>query len=274
MAETVPPLTQVEQLSALLQKVALTAESANQKVNWESILKLLGTDEHSPGDVLNGVGEDTLKELLEFLDIWISGQNTMIPTKWEADYTDLVYCSTVEEVQAKVKECLSNGSILRIAGAQHSTPEAVFAPEGEKAIRVKLEGDLRAIEWLDKDPVNDTITLRVGAGCNLGIDPSDPNSNASNSLTRQLDARGYALPILGGMSHQTIGGYIAPALREDPSTLAAPTRFWPLSLLMDRDKCASWTRLLTRMSSTLLPYRWAFSECSLTSLSPWGKSTL
>jgi hypothetical protein len=57
MAETVPPLTQVEQLSALLQKVALTAESANQKVNWESILKLLGTDEHSPGDVLNGVVE-------------------------------------------------------------------------------------------------------------------------------------------------------------------------------------------------------------------------
>jgi D-arabinono-1,4-lactone oxidase len=209
MAEIVPPLTQVEQLSALLQKVALTAESANQKVNWESILKLLGTDEHSPGDVLNGAGEDTLKELLKFLDIWISGQNKMIPTKWEADYTDLVYCSTVEEVQAKVKECLSNGSILRIAGAQHSTPEAVFAPEGEKAIRVKLGGDLRAIEWLYKDPVNDTITLRVGAGCNLGIDPSDPKSNASNSLTRQLDARGYALPILGGMSHQTIGGYMS-----------------------------------------------------------------
>ncbi|CAM6127034.1 unnamed protein product [Calypogeia fissa] len=206
MAETVPLVRPVDQLSALLQEVALATKSSDQKVSWESILKLLVTEESE--NLLKGVDEETLKELLEFLDTWISGQKSMIPTKWEADYTDLVYCSTVEEVQAKVKECVDNGLILRTGGAQHSAPAAVFAPKGEKAVRVKLEGDLRAIEWLEQDPVNHTAKLRVGAGCNLGIDPSDPNSNESNSLTRQLDAHGYALPILGGMSHQTIGGYM------------------------------------------------------------------
>src|SRR5271154_3189028 len=122
MAETVPSESPFDRLSALLQNVALATETSEKKVSWESILKLIVTEE-SP-DLLDGVNEETLNELLEFLEKWICGQNTMIPTKWEADYTDLVYCSTVEEVQAKVKECLGNGSILRTAGAQHSAPAA------------------------------------------------------------------------------------------------------------------------------------------------------
>ena len=98
MAETVPSEPLIGRLSALLQNVALATETSEKKVSWESILKLIVTEESL--DLLDGVNEETLKELLEFLEKWISGQNTMIPTKWEADYTDLVYCSTVEEVQA------------------------------------------------------------------------------------------------------------------------------------------------------------------------------
>ncbi|KAG0052421.1 hypothetical protein BGZ83_002634 [Gryganskiella cystojenkinii] len=207
MPENVPFNELVDHLSSLLQGM-ISATTSDPKKSWKDVLELLEKAE-SPMDLLEGVGEETLKELLEFFEVWISGQNTMLPTVWEPEFTGIVACSTVADVQAQVKQCLITGSVLRVCGAQHSPPPAVFAPKGEKAIRVKLQGELRSIEWLEEDPVNGTANLRVGAGCNLGIDPLDPVSNATNSLTRVLDARGYALPILGGISHQTLGGYMS-----------------------------------------------------------------
>lgn len=52
------------------------------------------------------------------------------------------------------------------------------------------------------------LLVQAGAGVNLGINPSDPQSNAENSFNRYVDKLGYALPILGGMSHQTLGGFM------------------------------------------------------------------
>lgn len=62
--------------------------------------------------------------------------------------------------------------------------------------------------------------VRVGAGCHLGYDPFDPSgvSTLENSLLFRLDPvnrqgnrqqlTGWSLPDLGGISHQTIGGFI------------------------------------------------------------------
>ncbi|KAF3916737.1 hypothetical protein ABW20_dc0107024 [Dactylellina cionopaga] len=214
--EKSPQLLAKHDLLALhLEAVANSDTLSDQKESWEKILKLLVDflEQDEAGeeslDLVGGVGLETLEQLLKFLEKWLTDSQTAIPTPWLPDYKDLVYCSTVEDVQAKVKESLANGSILRVGGAQHSAPQAVFATEKKRAIRVKLEDSLRSIEWLEEDPVAGTAKLRVGAGCNLGIDPSDANSNAGNSLTYTLDAKGYALPILGGMSHQTIGGYMS-----------------------------------------------------------------
>lgn len=105
-----------------------------------------------------------------------------------------------------MRKCRADGKILRVAGAQHSAPPAVFAV-GDNSVRVKLEGHLRELEWLQEDQTS--AVVRVGAGCNLGVDPSDPDSTPQNSFNRLIDGRGYALSILGGMSHQTVGGFLS-----------------------------------------------------------------
>lgn len=46
----------------------------------------------------------------------------------------------------------------------------------------------------------------------MGIGPLDPKSSADNSFNRFLDGKGYALPILGGMSHQTIGRFLSTSI--------------------------------------------------------------
>jgi hypothetical protein len=58
---------------------------------------------------------------------------------------------------------------------------------------------------------NGKMQATVQAGCHLGRDPSDPteNSNLQNSLLYQLDQAGLAVPDLGGIIHQTIGGFIS-----------------------------------------------------------------
>lgn len=132
-----------------------------------------------------------------------------VPTQWSADYENLRQCSNVSEVQAAVRDARAGRKTIRIAGAQHSAPQAVFNRAAPNEIHVKLEGDLRKVEVLEENAAQGYLIVRAGAGANLGIDPSDPQSNAGNSFNRTVDALGYALPILGGMSHQTLGGYLS-----------------------------------------------------------------
>ena len=55
------------------------------------------------------------------------------------------------------------------------------------------------VEWLK---------CRIGAGCYLGHNPMDKNSTLENSACYQINAQGYAFPILGGISHQSVGGFM------------------------------------------------------------------
>ncbi len=129
-------------------------------------------------------------------------------TPWSPDYDNLISCNNVDDVKAVIKRGRDEQKIVRIAGAQHSAPEAVFARKEEPCLHVKLENELRQVNVIEENKTEGYLLVRVGAGCNLGIDPSDPNSNADNSFNRIVDKMGYALPILGGMSHQTIGGFM------------------------------------------------------------------
>jgi D-arabinono-1,4-lactone oxidase len=71
---------------------------------------------------------------------------------------------------------------------------------------MSLDGELRAVEYLEKTP--DYAVVRVGAGCYLGVNPSDDSSTLENSLAYQLAAQGFALPITGGITHQSLGGFL------------------------------------------------------------------
>jgi D-arabinono-1,4-lactone oxidase len=124
------------------------------------------------------------------------------------DPGSLEMCNNVEDVRAVIERARQERKVVRIAGAQHSAPRAVFAEGDQPAIRVKLEGDLRKITVIEENKDEGYLLVRVGAGCNLGVNPSDPMSNEENSFNRTVDKMGYALPILGGMSHHTIGGFM------------------------------------------------------------------
>jgi hypothetical protein len=107
-----------------------------------------------------------------------------------------------------VKNAKRNGKILRVAGVQHSAPQIIFEDD---SINIKLQDSLRDIKILNKftDGNKRFAREKVGADCNLGIDPMDRKSNARNSFTRFLNSAGYALPFTGGMSHHTIAGYLS-----------------------------------------------------------------
>lgn len=134
-----------------------------------------------------------------------------VETPWSPDYKNLIFCNNVTDVKNVITQALQQNKLVRTAGAQHSAPAVVFEKSAEAAkncLHVKLEQELRSVTVIEEDKSAGFIRLKVGAGCNMGIDPSDPQSNASNSLNRIADGMGYALPITGGMSHQTVGGFL------------------------------------------------------------------
>jgi D-arabinono-1,4-lactone oxidase len=70
-----------------------------------------------------------------------------------------------------------------------------------------LSGELRRVQIMPL-PGSDEAIVEAGGGCYLGRNPMDPDSTLDNSLNAQLDAQGYALPVLGGMSHQSVAGFL------------------------------------------------------------------
>ena len=115
------------------------------------------------------------------------------------------HAMSVDDVRTLVGEARGNGRKLRVAGSQHSTELAVFSSNSDD-IRVVLDGELRCVELVSQDPSGAVVW--VGGGCYLGRNPRDPSSTWANSLNAQLEALGVSLPILGGISHQTIAGFM------------------------------------------------------------------
>ncbi len=123
---------------------------------------------------------------------------------WPADPENITKLTSVDQVIEAIRMARESQTTIRVCGSQHSMQRAVFDPcTKQRVVRVKLEGALRRIEHLSPG------LYRVGGGCNFGVDGMDPCSNESNSFARIADADGYALPLLGGMSAQTVAGFMA-----------------------------------------------------------------
>lgn len=115
--------------------------------------------------------------------------------------------SNRDQIKQIINYARQNKVIVRAVGAQHSVNSAIFANDSTKFIHIHLFGDLRKIT--NFEVVDNTLAYAtVGAGCYLGVNPSDSASNLSNSFNYQIDQKGYALPILGGMSHQSVAGFL------------------------------------------------------------------
>jgi len=109
-----------------------------------------------------------------------------------------------DELAAFVRFARRQGRQLRVRGSAHSVKAAIFSDPGSSNVDVMLDR-YAAVAFDDE-----RCRVTVQAGCHLGVDPRDPTRTSTweNSLLAQLDARGWALPDLGGVTHQTISGYL------------------------------------------------------------------
>jgi D-arabinono-1,4-lactone oxidase/FAD binding domain-containing protein len=110
--------------------------------------------------------------------------------------------ATEGELRELIAAARSSGGKLRVRGAGHSEPGAYEAgPGGFDVLLNKMNG----VEFDDA-----TMQVTVQAGCHLGVDPEDPSgtSTRENSLLTRLDQRGWALPTTGGITRQTVAGFL------------------------------------------------------------------
>jgi D-arabinono-1,4-lactone oxidase len=116
-----------------------------------------------------------------------------------------------DDVIALVNEAAAKNEIICVRGSGHSFPligdlEVAHVSEMTgKPYKYVLLSKMYSIEMVD------ATTVKVQAGCHLGVDPFDPTklSTVENSLCYFLDQRGLALPDLGGITHQTVGGFLS-----------------------------------------------------------------
>ncbi len=120
---------------------------------------------------------------------------------------DIYYPQSVEEVKQIILFATKNSHLVRTVGSGHSPSASIYGEE-ENVIKICLDGDLRKIHSFEVNESKTEGLVTVGAGCYLGINPKDRSSTLDNSFNKQIDDRGFALPILGTISHQTVAGCI------------------------------------------------------------------
>lgn len=129
--------------------------------------------------------------------------------------------STEADVIALILYAKTSDRQVRARGATHSVSWSIYSnpidgnppnrtlqqspPLGD-AINIAFD-QMRAFEWIDE--ANGVV--EVEPGINMGRDPSDPFgiSTLENSFLFQAFEKGWAVNILGGITHQTIAGFTA-----------------------------------------------------------------
>ena len=124
-----------------------------------------------------------------------------------------------QDIIALVNYARENAFQVRARGTGHSMPQAIFtdgcsldyvdvsaaAPDGEH-VNILLD---RYTDIIRVDISENLTLVTVEAGIHLGHDPMDRRSTLENSLLYQLHEN-YGLTVgdLGGISHQTVGGFL------------------------------------------------------------------
>lgn len=108
------------------------------------------------------------------------------------------------EIVALVQFARAQKRRLRVRGSKHTFPRTAIFTEGGDELRLQMD-HYREIVSFDTN----TGRVEVEAGCNLGVDPGLPSSDDTNSLLQRMDAAGWACSDLGGITHQTISGFLS-----------------------------------------------------------------
>ena len=126
--------------------------------------------------------------------------------------TGLVTPRNEDEIAEIVRFARTNNLKVRTRGSGHSVRNSIFAGRVDQGGRPRDQINLYLSELrgvVEVDPAQMRVTAQ--AGVNLGFDPIDPSgvSQFDNGLVKQLIDRGWALPDLGGIIHQTVGGFLS-----------------------------------------------------------------
>lgn len=117
-----------------------------------------------------------------------------------------------EEIIDLIHFATANNLKVRVRGAAHSSNKAAIYT-GDFSSPPPVDNDFNLI--LDKMNAVDfdeaKMLVVVQAGCHFGYDVADPTGTSilENSLVYQLQQRGWALPITGGIIRQTMGGFLS-----------------------------------------------------------------
>jgi len=127
--------------------------------------------------------------------------------------------STEEQLIYLVQHANRSGVLLRVRGAAHSVSDAIYtdaapdnhendedAPPGNN-INVMLDNYRSFVI----PPTKGSNIVEAQAGMNLGCDPSDPTKKSTddNSFLSQIQNCGWTLSDLGGITHQTVSGFVS-----------------------------------------------------------------
>jgi len=118
-------------------------------------------------------------------------------------------------LQTIVENAKANNEIICLRGAAHSFPLIKTLEKGAASGRAYTYVMLSKLNQVKIDTTPSANapygTVWAQAGCHLGIDPWDPTgiSTLENSLLYQMDQAGVAFNDLGGITHQTIGGFLS-----------------------------------------------------------------
>lgn len=116
-----------------------------------------------------------------------------------------------DEIRELILRARREGKKLRVRGAGHSTTAAIytdgFTSDNGRGAGIDIMLDQMAAVSFD----DARMQVTVQAGCHLGLDPSDSTgvSTLENSLFYQIERRGWAFPDTGGITHQTVAGFLS-----------------------------------------------------------------
>lgn len=126
-----------------------------------------------------------------------------------------------DEIVALVRHAVASNLSIRVRGASHSTAWSIFTdpvggePQNRTLARHPPSGPnldlildaMIALDWIDEAKG----IVEVEPGIHLGQDPYDAVgvSTLQNGLLFQLFEKGWGLNDLGGITHQTVGGFLA-----------------------------------------------------------------
>jgi D-arabinono-1,4-lactone oxidase len=115
-----------------------------------------------------------------------------------------------EELALLVRAARRAGVKLRVRGAAHSVAAAIYTEDRVAGRPRARHFDVMLDRYIGVTFDDARMRVTVQAGCHLGHDPRDPtlSSTWENSLIAQLEQRGWALPDLGGVTHQTVSGFL------------------------------------------------------------------